>query len=221
MAHDAPSSSSSDTIVRDAGIFAIILIVLYVANNITPLTFETITSGSAFFSILSYFGLDKDFVTVQNIIISYKSLLTILALAFFAGYIWLYLRIQAIHHKDHEKYKPIATKETIASEKTIQWQVVLDHANSESPAEWKLAILEADNILDEVLEDLGYEGETVAEKLKAMNRTRIASYDSLWDAHKLRNDIAHGRTLGDELSKKIARDTIAKFENAFKELGYL
>lgn len=220
MAHDAPVSVP-DTTIRDGGIFLAVMIVLYIANNITPLTFETVTTGSAFTSILSYFGIDAKISLVQDTIVSLRNILAVLALAFFAGYIWLHLRIQSIHHKEHEKYKPVVTEETSANEKTIQWQVVLDHVNSESPAEWKLAILEADNIFGEVLEDQGYVGETVAEKLKAMSRTRITSYNEIWEAHKLRNKIAHGETLGEELTKKIARDTVATFENTFRELGYL
>ncbi len=76
-------------------------------------------------------------------------------------------------------------------------------------------------MLDEILEDQGYVGETVAEKLKLMTPSRIGSYDDVWDAHKVRNQIAHGGAIDMELTKKTARDTIAKFENAFKDLGYL
>jgi len=54
-----------------------------------------------------------------------------------------------------------------------------------------------------------------------MSRTKIASYDDIWEAHKVRNEIAHGGAIEMDLSKKMARDIIAKFGNAFKELGYL
>lgn len=214
--HPAPNNA-----IRDGLIVVGIAVILYITNNITPLTAETVTSGSALNSFISFLGLNSSIAAVQPFLLFIKGPLTILAMLFLAGFFWATLKIREIHHHEHEKYKPIETEETIASEKSIQWQVIVDHVNSTNAAEWKLAILEADNILDEVLEDLGYAGETIAEKLKAMNRTRIASYDQVWEAHKLRNQIAHGGAIDMDLSQKMAKDTIAKFENAFRELGYL
>jgi hypothetical protein len=54
-----------------------------------------------------------------------------------------------------------------------------------------------------------------------MSRTKIASYDDVWEAHKLRNQIAHGGAIDMDLTKKMARDAVTKFGNAFKDLGYL
>ena len=211
----------ADTILRDIAIVIGIAVIIYISNNITPLNVDTVASGQAP-DALKIFLLSKvNFVWLQNFLFTLKTPLVILGLFFLGAAFWATLRARSIHHHEHEKYKPIVTKETVASEKTIQWQVILDHVNGDNPAEWKMAILEADNILDEVLEDQGYIGETVAEKLKTMSPTRIASYNDLWDAHKLRNDIAHGGSIDMDLTQKMARDAIAKFENAFRELGYL
>ena len=92
---------------------------------------------------------------------------------------------------------------------------------SESPAEWKLAILEADNMLDSILESEGYRGESIGEKLKVVDPGDLASYNDAWEAHKVRNQIAHEGAATMDFSKKMARDTITKFEKVFKELGYI
>ena len=222
MAEKAPSPAPApDTIVRDVAIVLGIALFIYVGNNITPLTADTISSGEAPSAIVSFL-LDKvPLETIQDFFLSLRSTFAVLGVIFLAGAFWATLKIWEIHHIVHEKYAPIHLDEMAAKEKLSQWQVVLDHVNSESPAEWKIAILEADDILDEILEDQGYVGETVAEKLKTMSRTKIASYDDVWEAHKVRNEIAHGGAIEMDLSKKMARDTIAKFGNAFKELGYL
>lgn len=224
MAHDAPEGAP-DTLVRDIAIVLGILLFIYVSTNITPITLDSVSSGEAPAIILQYvvslITTSVPLSVAKDFILSLQNILAFLGLLFLAGSFWATLKIKEIHHHEEEKYKPIKNEEVSSGEKSIPWQVIMNHMNSENPAEWKLAILEADNILDEVLEDMGYQGETVAEKLKAMSRTKIASYDSIWEAHKLRNQIAHGETLDVELSPKIARDTIAKFENAFKELGYL
>ena len=220
MAEKGPPPAP-DTIVRDVAIVLGIALFIYIGNNITPLTADTISSGEAPSAILSFILGKVPLETVQDFFFSLRSTFAVLGVIFLAGAFWATLKIWEVHHIVHEKFAPIHLDEMAAKEKLSQWQVVLDHVNSESPAEWKIAILEADDILDEILEDQGYVGETVAEKLKTMSRTKIASYDDIWQAHKVRNEIAHGGAIEMDLSKKMARDTIARFGNAFKELGYL
>lgn len=220
MADPAPAPAP-DTIVRDVAIVLGILLIVYVSTNITPINLDTVSSGEAPAMLLAYLLGKVNLIPIQNFFFSLQNTLVVFGVIFFGGSIWATLKIWEIHHSEHEKYGPIHLEEIAAKEKLSQWQVVLDHVNSESPAEWKIAILEADDMLDEILEDQGYVGDTVAEKLKTMSRTKIASYDDIWEAHKVRNEIAHGGAIDMDLSKKMARDTIAKFGNAFKELGYL
>lgn len=212
---------AEDTAVRDISIVVVIAILLYVSSHITPINVETLSSGDAATSVLSYFGFGEKLTLVQTFFLSIKNMLAVFAMIFLAGIFWTTIKIREIHHHEHEKYGAIHAEEVVAKGLAVQWQVILEHVNSESPAEWKIAILEADNMLDEVLEDAGYVGETLAEKLKSMSRTKIASYDDVWDAHRVRNEIAHGGAIDMDLPKKTARDTVAKFEKAFRELGYL
>lgn len=220
MADPAPAPAP-DTIVRDVAIVLGIALIIYVSTNITPINVDTVVSGEAPAILLSILLGKVPLETIQTFIYSLQSYLVAFGVLFLAGSFWATLKIREVHHKMHEKYEPIHLEEIAAKEKFVQWKMVLDHVNSESPAEWKIAILEADDILDEILEDQGYVGDTVAEKLKTMSRTKIASYDDIWEAHKVRNEIAHGGAIDMDLSKKMARDTVAKFGNAFKELGYL
>lgn len=194
---------------------------MYISTNITPITFDTVTSGDASSGILSFLGVGSKLTAIQTFILSFRNSLGVLAIVLLAGIFWTSLKIRDIHHAEHKKYEPIHVEEIIAKGKTVQWQTVLDLVNSENPAEWKLAILEADNMLDEILEEQGYLGETLADKLKAMTPTRIASYNEIWEAHKVRNQIAHGGAVEMDLTKKMARDAVVQFGNAFKELGAL
>lgn len=50
-------------------------------------------------------------------------------------------------------------------------------------------IIDAENVLDHALKDLGYHG-SMADKLRNAG-PRFSALQSLWDAHKLRNRIAH------------------------------
>ena len=54
-----------------------------------------------------------------------------------------------------------------------------------------------------------------------MDPGSLRSYSDVWEAHKVRNRIAHEGAATMDFSKKEARDTIGKFEKVFKELGYI
>lgn len=56
----------------------------------------------------------------------------------------------------------------------------------------KLAIIEADKLVDTVLKKSGIKGETLGERLR--NAQKLISrdvYSNMWEAHKVRNQIVH------------------------------
>ncbi len=219
---DAPKPPSKGNPSRDLAIIVAIGVVAYVSVNIVPVTFSNISSGSVVNELWLFIQNKATSQPAVNAgLVWIKNFAMVLSVLFFAGIVWLSFRYREVHHAEDEKYAPIPIEEIEADGRHVQWLVVLNHVNSDSPAEWKLGILEADNMLDEILDDQGYIGETVADKLKAMSPSRITAYQELWEAHKVRNEIAHGGAIDMELSKKTARDTIANFGKAFRELGYI
>lgn len=221
--HAKPSKppAPKDTMVLDFVVVAIVAFIVFVGTKITVINFDTIVSGEASRALFTHITSFIDVATIQNFILSMRDPMGVIALLFLGGIFWTTIKANEIHHHEHEKYKAIPVEEEEAEGRMVQWKVVLEHVISENPAEWKLAILEADNMLDEILEEQGYLGDTLADKLKAMSSTRLASYNEVWEAHKLRNQIAHGGAMEMDLTKKMARDAVAQFGNAFKELGVL
>lgn len=102
--------------------------------------------------------------------------------------------------------------------KNSRIQDMLDHIASDSPSDWKLAIIEADIILDEILKDAGYGGTSLGERLKSISPEQLRSLDDAWQAHKVRNQIAHG---GADfiLTQRLAQDTIKQYRRVFHEMG--
>jgi hypothetical protein len=88
----------------------------------------------------------------------------------------------------------------------------------ESPSEndWRQAIIEADIMLDDVLTMRGFVGDSVGDKLKQANPQSFKTLEDAWEAHKVRNDIAHK---GSEyhLTGQIAYRTIGRYLNVFEE----
>lgn len=94
------------------------------------------------------------------------------------------------------------------------------HIDSENPNDWKLAIIEADIVLDETLKRMGYAGTSLGERLRSISPSALSTLDDAWQAHKVRNDIAHSG-VDFVLTHKLARETIVRFERVFSELGIL
>ena len=94
------------------------------------------------------------------------------------------------------------------------------HLESENPNDWKLAIIEADIMLDESLKRLGYAGTSLGERLRSISPMALQSLDDAWQAHKVRNEIAHSGA-DFVLTHKIARETMVQYERVFAELGLM
>ena len=92
------------------------------------------------------------------------------------------------------------------------------HIISDNPNDWKLAIIEADIILDDTLKKQGYAGVSLGERLKSISPSQMQSLDDAWQAHKVRNQIAHGGA-DFVLTRRLAEDTIKQYKRVFTELG--
>jgi hypothetical protein len=86
--------------------------------------------------------------------------------------------------------------------------------SSESEALWRIGLLEADNMLAEVLREKGYQGETVSDLLKSAS---FKTVQLAWDAHGVRNRIAHEGS-DFELTEREAKRAFTLYESVFREL---
>ena len=75
-------------------------------------------------------------------------------------------------------------------------------------------------MLNELLDLQGYKGETIADKMKQVDRAKFNSIDAAWEAHKIRNRVAHEGTTAD-LDAREARRVIGLYERVFKEFHYI
>jgi len=109
---------------------------------------------------------------------------------------------------------------TVASAGTEQWNGIEKYMQSHNPSDWRLAILEADILLYDMLEQIGFPGDTIADKLKSVDPASFNSLDDAWKAHKVRNILAH-EGASYELTYDEARKTIGKFKTVFDEFYFI
>lgn len=98
-----------------------------------------------------------------------------------------------------------------------RWNIVLGYFEGDEEALWRIAILEADALLDEILKSKGYEGNNLGERLK---NSKFNTIDLAWSAHKMRNRIAHeGVKL--VLTERMIKQTKEAFKAVFKEFNII
>jgi len=85
---------------------------------------------------------------------------------------------------------------------------------------WPKAIIEADNLLSEVLKRKGYKGKTIGERLVAAQHD-LSSNDTVWVGHKLRSLMEEPDLDVRKLKKKDMVIALAGFREALLDLGAL
>jgi|SRR5581483_2798703 len=106
--------------------------------------------------------------------------------------------------------------QTAPSSVNPRWDHVIALSEASNPNDWRQAILEADILLAELLDTMFLPGDTVADKLKAVNKAEFLSIDNAWEAHKVRNQIAHEGSQF-PLSQHEAKRVIALYKSVFEE----
>ncbi len=97
-----------------------------------------------------------------------------------------------------------------------RWAKILTLSESSNQSDWRLAIIEADIILDDLLESLRLPGNTMGDKLKAIEPSDFLTLDAAWEAHKTRNMIAHQGS-NFLLNQREVRRVISLYESVFRE----
>lgn len=112
--------------------------------------------------------------------------------------------------------------EEAAGDKTVRnerWENLQKYLETDNSSEWKLAIIEADTLLDEMVMKLGYQGENLGDRLKIIEPSDFLTLSEAWEAHKIRNRIAH--EAGFQLTKREAKRIIGLFEKVFQEFRFI
>jgi hypothetical protein len=137
--------------------------------------------------------------------------------------VWARVRAVIVEHEGFHQLEVAAAHAAAAREESkgnARWERVIDLMKSPEESNWRLAIIEADSLLEELLNNQGYIGDTVGEKLKSANPQQFSTLDVAWRAHKVRNAVAH---LGAAypLTEREARATIDYYARVFEEFGII
>jgi len=132
--------------------------------------------------------------------------------------IWTEEKMRVNSPTVNKKGETVSIPEVVPAKNPQQekWERIVKNSQSENSSDWRLAIIEADIMLDDLLEKLHLPGDTMGDKLKAIEKSDFNTIEYAWEAHKARNMIAHQ---GEEylLNQRECRRIISLYEAVFRE----
>jgi hypothetical protein len=101
-----------------------------------------------------------------------------------------------------------------------RWDKVMDRLKNGNPSQYKVAIIEADAIADEILDGIGYKGANMGEKLEQVGAAHLDDHlEALKGAHEIRNRIVH--EIDFDVDERMATAVIGVYENFLKYLDFM
>lgn len=166
-----------------------------------------------------------DPVVILNAIIALIKLLLPVAIIITIFFVYVifysYRKLKDAKDEEERKFKALTLKQNDidgAHDPVLRqkWLKIEAHINSLTPSDWRLAVIEADIMLNDILEKLGYQGDSIGEKLKGIKREDFLTLDLAWEAHKIRNVIAH-KGSEFQMDEREAKRVIGLYRKVFEE----
>ncbi|MFZ2716392.1 MAG: GW dipeptide domain-containing protein [Minisyncoccia bacterium] len=155
------------------------------------------------------------FITTVGIL---KYIIILFSLALVGFIVYLYRGLSSLRIKEKEALYTEGQLENVEDKRIINpsWERVLDYIESFNESDWRLSIIEADIMLGDLLDKLSVGGDSIGEKLKLIEKSDFTTIENAWEAHKIRNRIAHDG--GDFLlTQREARRVIDLYRSIFDE----
>ncbi len=198
-----------------AGLLLLGAIITALLNYVESL--ELGMPGALWTEIINYF--------LQNIWPIWKLLAAIVSALALAGIIHNLWKLRALDLEEQKIYGAppeisLSDEGEVPAAKNEKWEKVVGYANSSNASDWRLAVIEADVMLEELLRTAGYGGESIGDMLKSVDKNEFLTIDDAWEAHKIRNRIAHSGG-NFQLNERETKHAVALFEKVFKEFGII
>ncbi|MBU4348659.1 hypothetical protein KJ671_04130 [Patescibacteria group bacterium] len=138
---------------------------------------------------------------------------------FLWGIIYIFIKTDYFNLKT-EEYMDIFGVGNLTKRRSLKgWEQIRKRILSSDQQDWKIAILEADKILDEILKMSGYIGSDLDNRLELVRKENLAVLEEIKNAHNLARQIIKDPSM--ELKKENAIVALKSYKKAFIELNLL
>jgi len=100
-----------------------------------------------------------------------------------------------------------------------RWQKIKKRLESGNSDQYKAAILEADKMIDELLDRIEHKGENIPDKLSQLKPGQIENAEDLIKAHEVRNNIIHDREFA--VNRKKTEEVLGIYEKFLEHFGFI
>lgn len=156
-------------------------------------------------------------VTIANVI---RVIFILVDLLLFAGF--TYALVEGWRFRPSFDFSKKQVKKTLSLRDAVtreRWQSIIDKFSIGSPDSARLAVIEADALVDGVLKRIGLAGEHLADRLSNLETEELKTVERVWRAHRLRNELVHAP--GFSLSPGGAKTALDDYEAFLREIGAL
>ena len=153
----------------------------------------------------------------EGILLYIKTIFIIISLLFVGGIISLLIANTWLKRFIWEDLIETFTARPYGVKKTFkQWAKIQKRLETGKDDEYKLALIEADSLLDDILTRMGYAGDSMGDRLKQIDSTILPNIDQVWEAHKIRNNIVHDPDY--KVTSELVKRAMEIYKKAFQDL---
>lgn len=119
-----------------------------------------------------------------------------------------------------EHYLGVVAGADVSKRRTLKaWKQIQKRLKTKKESQLKLAVLEADQILNEILRMAGYQGKNLDERLSQITPAELCNIEEIKQAHKLKNRIVSEADF--IIASNEAEIIIDIYKKAFQELNLI
>ena len=157
-------------------------------------------------------------VYVARFVLILKIISGIVSAVAIAGILYVIVQTAKFRPEIRTKARVIELQAVAGRDRPLEkeWAALKERLSTASDNDAALIVIDADALADKALKIFGARGETMGERIKFISGPDFKNTDNLWDAHKMRNQVAHGDNKGVVYSDALY--AINKFEKALEEL---
>jgi hypothetical protein len=173
--------------------------------------------------IYNFFGIN-DFVyfisspQLQDMLFPVRVVFVFFAMFFLAFVIYFMINSSWLQYKFLEDVTEFFSWQAYGSRQiSKQWERIKRKSESGVESDYKLAIIDADDLLAEVLDSRGFEGKDFQETLKKAGKMIAANYNEILSAHETRNSIVYNPDF--KISADQAKKVLDVYYSAINNIG--
>lgn len=173
--------------------------------------------------IYNYLGI-TDFINfisssdIQNALLPIKIVFILFTVFFFCAVMYFYVNSSYIKYQflqDTSEFLYWQPYELKGVNK--RWKNIIKRIESGLESDYKLAIIEADDLLRQSFENRGYEGETFEELANKADKRIMPNFNDILEAHAVRNSVVYNSDY--KLDLQEAKKILSEYEKAIKSIS--